>query len=77
MMEDMESITISYQNDTNIKEPYKHLLSGIEDERIYTAFATLTNYLDETQKEVWHIYNMLKWCMKTTFYKWIIIQNKI
>ena len=50
MIEDMESITISYQNDTNIKEPYKHLLSGIEDERIYTAFATLTNYLDETQK---------------------------
>ena len=50
MMEDMESITISYQNDTNIKEPYKHLLSGIKDERIYTAFATLTNYLDETQK---------------------------
>lgn len=50
LIEDMESITISYMNDTVVKEEYAHLLHTIEDDRIQTAFALLTNYLDETQK---------------------------
>lgn len=50
MIEDMGSITVSYHNDTRIKEEYQHLLHGVEDDRITSAFGILTNYLDETQK---------------------------
>lgn len=50
MIEEMGSITISQEADHTCKEAYEHLLSGIEDERIRRSFATLTNYLDETQK---------------------------
>ncbi|MCR0204310.1 DNA mismatch repair protein MutS [[Clostridium] innocuum] len=50
MIEEMETITVSYHNDSNLKEEYRHLLNGIEDDRVETAFGVLTNYLDETQK---------------------------
>lgn len=50
MIEEMESITVSYHNDSTLKEEYRHLLNGIEDDRVETAFGVLTNYLDETQK---------------------------
>lgn len=50
MIEDLEVITISYENDRSMKEEYQHLLSGIEDARIHHSFALLTNYLNATQK---------------------------
>lgn len=50
MIEDMQTITLSYQNDEIIKDQYTHLMSDIEDDRIRNAFGVLTNYLDETQK---------------------------
>lgn len=50
MIEEMQTITISYHNDNALKEEYRHLLNGIEDDRVETAFGVLTNYLDETQK---------------------------
>lgn len=50
MIEEMQTITVSYQNDNALKEEYRHLLNGIEDDRVETAFGVLTNYLDETQK---------------------------
>ena len=50
MIEELGSITISCESDHQCKEEYEHLLSGIEDERIKRSFATLTNYLNETQK---------------------------
>lgn len=50
MIEEMETITVSYHNDAVLKEEYLHLLNGIKDDRIETAFGILTNYLDETQK---------------------------
>lgn len=50
MVEDMECITISYHNDAVVKEEYDHLITGIEDDRVLTAFGILTNYLNETQK---------------------------
>lgn len=50
MIEEMESITVSYHNESTLKEEYRHLLNGIEDDRVETAFGVLTNYLDETQK---------------------------
>lgn len=50
MIEDMNRITISYHNDTVVKEEYAHLAADIKDERIHSAFAILTNYLNETQK---------------------------
>lgn len=50
MIEDMETITVSTESDHICKEEYKHLLNGIDDERIIRSFATLTNYLNETQK---------------------------
>ena len=46
----METITVSTESDHICKEEYKHLLNGIDDERIIRSFATLTNYLNETQK---------------------------
>lgn len=50
MIEEMENITVSIENDHTCKEEYMHLLNGIDDERIVRSFATLTNYLNETQK---------------------------
>lgn len=50
MIEEMQTITVSYHNDNALKEEYRHLLNGIEDDRVETAFGILTNYLDETQK---------------------------
>lgn len=50
MIEEMQTITVSYHNDSALKEEYRHLLNGIEDDRVETAFGVLTNYLDETQK---------------------------
>lgn len=50
MLEDMHSITLSYQNECSVKEEYLHLISDIEDERVRNSFGILTNYLDETQK---------------------------
>lgn len=50
MIEEMQKITVSYHNDNALKEEYRHLLNGIEDDRVETAFGVLTNYLDETQK---------------------------
>ena len=50
MIEEMHTITVSYHNDNALKEEYRHLLNGIEDDRVETAFGVLTNYLDETQK---------------------------
>ena len=50
MIEEMQTITVSYHNDSALKEEYRHLLNGIEDDRVETAIGVLTNYLDETQK---------------------------
>lgn len=50
MIEDLEVITVSYENNHEIKEEYLHLLNGNEDDRIAHSFALLTNYLNETQK---------------------------
>lgn len=50
MIEEMQTITVSYHNDNALKEEYRHLLNGIGDDRVETAFGVLTNYLDETQK---------------------------
>lgn len=50
MIEDMQTITVSHQNESEIKEEYLHLIADIEDERIRSAFGVLTNYLNETQK---------------------------
>lgn len=50
MIEEMQTITVSYHNVNALKEEYRHLLNGIEDDRVETAFGVLTNYLDETQK---------------------------
>lgn len=50
MMDDIDSITVSYNNETAIKEEYQHLVSDIEDDRVLQAFGILINYLDETQK---------------------------
>ncbi len=50
MINDMNQITVSYDNNANIKAEYEHLIHNIEDERIRKAFGILTNYLDETQR---------------------------
>lgn len=50
MIEDLQVITISYEQDHICKVEYDHLITSVEDERIKRSFATLTNYLDETQK---------------------------
>ncbi|MEG0525909.1 MAG: DNA mismatch repair protein MutS [Longicatena sp.] len=50
MIEEMQVITISYENESAIKEEYNHLIHDVEDERIQHAFGILTNYLNETQK---------------------------
>ena len=50
MINDMNQITVSYDNNANIKTEYEHLIHNIEDERIRKAFGILTNYLDETQR---------------------------
>ena len=38
MIEEMQTITVSYHNDNALKEEYRHLLNGIEDDRVETAF---------------------------------------
>ncbi len=50
MIEEMGSITISQETDHTCKEEYQYLISAVQDERIKRSFATLTNYLNETQK---------------------------
>ncbi len=50
MIEEMGSITISQETDHTCKEEYHYLISAVQDERIKRSFATLTNYLNETQK---------------------------
>ena len=50
MIEEMGSITISKETDHTCKEEYHYLISAVQDERIKRSFATLTNYLNETQK---------------------------
>lgn len=50
MIEDMQSITISYENNTEVKEEYGHLIHDIEDDRVKRTFGLLINYLEETQK---------------------------
>lgn len=50
MIEDMKTITISQECDHTCKEEYQYLITAIDDERIRRSFATLTNYLNETQK---------------------------
>ncbi len=50
MIEEMQGITVSFETDHICKASYVHLLSDIADDRIKRSFATLTNYLSETQK---------------------------
>lgn len=50
MIEDIQSITVSYENNIEIKEEYLHLLNHMEDDRIHHTFGILMNYLEETQK---------------------------
>lgn len=50
MIEDMQCITISIENNSQIKEEYQYLLQGIEDDRVHQTFGILMNYLEETQK---------------------------
>lgn len=50
MIEDMQCITVSYENNNTIKEEYQYLLEGIKDDRIHRTFGILMNYLEETQK---------------------------
>lgn len=50
MIEDIQSITVSYENNIEIKEEYQHLLTRVEDDRIHHTFGILMNYLEETQK---------------------------
>lgn len=50
MIEELETITISAMNHSEIKNEYEHLIAGISDQRVIHAFSVLMNYLDETQK---------------------------
>lgn len=50
MIEELETITISAMNHSEIKNEYEHLIAGISDQRVTHAFGVLMNYLDETQK---------------------------
>ena len=50
MIEEMANITVSIEADHECREVYLHLLDQVKDERIRRSFATLSNYLDETQK---------------------------
>lgn len=50
MIEELETITISAMNHSEIKNEYEHLIAGISDQRVIHAFGVLMNYLDETQK---------------------------
>ncbi len=49
-IQEMGRIVVSYENNKQLKEEYKHLLNAIEDDRITFAFSVLTNYLDATQR---------------------------
>lgn len=50
MIEDFGMITLSPFDDKQLKDEYTHLVSHIDSIHIHSAFALLTNYLDETQK---------------------------
>lgn len=67
MMEEMESITISQEVNHTCKSEYEHLLNGIDDERIRRCFATLTNYLDETQKRNMTHLSPVQWIHEADF----------
>ncbi|MEG0523536.1 MAG: DNA mismatch repair protein MutS [Erysipelotrichaceae bacterium] len=50
VIQDNQTITISFEDNNNKDENYNHLLANIEDPNIIKAFILLTNYLNETQK---------------------------
>lgn len=50
MIQDMQQITVSYENDAIVKEEYQPLMAGISDDRIHQPFGILMNYLEETQR---------------------------
>jgi len=49
-LKDRLNLTISYSEIADLKETYHHLIDGIEDERITTAFSQLIVYLEKTQQ---------------------------
>lgn len=51
MIEDFNMITVSVFNDKNLKNEYMPLMAKISQPAVNHAFALLTNYLDETQKQ--------------------------
>lgn len=67
MIEDLETITISLEENHTCKAEYEHLLSGIKDERIHYCFALLTNYLDETQKRNMTHLSPVQWIHEADF----------
>ncbi len=67
MIEEMETVTISQEADHTCKEEYAYLLSAVEDERIQRSFATLTNYLNETQKRSMAHLNPVEMMNETDF----------
>lgn len=67
MIEEMGTVTISQEADHSCKEEYAYLLSAIEDERIQRSFATLTNYLNETQKRSMAHLNPVEMMNETDF----------
>lgn len=67
MIEEMETITISQEADHTCKAVYEHLLNGIDDERIRRCFATLTNYLEETQKRNMTHLSPVQWIHEADF----------
>ncbi|MEE0831330.1 MAG: DNA mismatch repair protein MutS [Longicatena sp.] len=57
MIESMQMITISKIEHRQANEQYKKLLNGQDDLRIVSAFQTLMNYLEDTQKRsISHLY---------------------
>lgn len=67
MIEEMETVTISQEADHTCKEEYAYLLSAVEDERIQRSFASLTNYLNETQKRSMAHLNPVEMMNETDF----------
>lgn len=57
MIQSMQTITISKMVHRQADERYKRLLNGQDDLRIVSAFQTLMNYLEDTQKRsIEHLY---------------------
>ena len=63
------SLTISYEEDQEVKMEYQHLLERLEDSRLRSTSARLFNYLYRTQKrsldhlqtvETYHVHNYMK-----------------